>query len=198
MPSVHLPRLIIGAPLNNQIAQGPSWKRLDGWGASASHMTKALGFGLLMGFCVAVTWRLLDTNTLPIGVPTAFEFIVVLLVLTVVHEALHLLGFPGFGFDGHSACGVWPKGGSPFAQYLRPVSRNRFIFFTATPFVVLSLMPLVVKALGYPVSHLIAWTSVINSVGAGSDLLACALLLKDVPKNAEVIESDMGLYWKAD
>jgi Putative zincin peptidase len=191
-----MPAFIFGAPPFNRLVEDPGWARLEGYGASAQHMLRALGVGIGVALVMALAWRLVDASALPLGTPSMLDFVIALALLMIGHEAVHLLAMPGAGLDRNSAAGLWLEGGSPFAQHLQPMSRARFILVTICPLLVLSVAPLLLHALGGPMSDLIAWTSVLNGVGSGADLLACALLLRKTPRQALVLESEQALYWK--
>lgn len=191
-----MPAFIFGPPPFNRLVEDPGWQRLEGYGASARHMLRSLGIGIGVAIVMALAWRLVDANALPLGTPSTLDFVIALALLTIGHEAVHLLAMPGAGLDRHSAAGLWLEGGSPFAQHLQPMSRARFILVTICPFLALSVAPLLLHALGSPMNNLIAWTSVLNGVGSGADLLACALLLRKTPRQALVLESAQALHWR--
>ena len=64
-----------------------------------------------------------------------------LIALLPVHEGIHLLAHPGNGRTARSIVGIWPSRGVFYTYYGGEISRNRFVFGVALPFVLLSLGP---------------------------------------------------------
>jgi hypothetical protein len=191
-----MPLFVLGQPPVNQQVDSPGWIRLAGYGASVPQMLGSIGVGLALAIGVALVWRAVDSNSLPLGQPSLLDVLLFTSMLMFGHEALHLMGFPGAGLSRNSVCGIWPQAGSPFVLHLQPMTRDRFLVALTLPFLVISLCPLALRALGYPIGNFFAWASTLNSVGAGADILAFALLLRTAPRRAEILESDHALYWK--
>ena len=159
-------------------------------------MFQSLGLGAVVAACVALAWLGCVPGSLPLGQPSFTEFGIVVLVLTLGHEGLHMLGFPRLGCGAGTVAGIWPAGaGSPYVQHLAPMGRNRFLLACLLPFLVLTLLPFALSshapgALGY-----LSWVSLANCLGASSDLYIVAQLLRTVPAGAWVLESGESLLW---
>ena len=190
-------RFIFGPPPINSIVESQGWSRVQGYGGiDAKAFAAPVAVGLLASLCIALLWKTTGADTLPLGHPDTWEIVLFALFLGLGHEACHLLGFPGAGLTHQSVWGVWLQAGSPFAQHLQPMGRNRFVAALLLPFVVLSLIPLVLQAVGVQIDPFMQWTSVLNTIGAGADLVAVAKLVFSVPARATVVESNHSLHWK--
>lgn len=187
-----MPKLHIGRPLKGYVCNS-SWSSMDIF--DHRKLFNSLLVGSFLAGCIALAWTVLDASSLPLGSPTGADMLLVFAVLLFAHEGLHLLGFPNAGLNSHTVIGIWPQIGAPYVQYLSPMSRRQFIVALLLPVVILSLLPLIMVAVGTgAVAHL-SWISVLNCIGAGSDILIVGKLLSIVPANASVMESDGKLYW---
>ena len=156
-------------------------------------LSALIGGGIAL--CFALLWHLASSASLPLGSPSAMETLSFVAALVLCHEASHLLGFPRAGLDSNTVIGIWPKIASPYVQYCSPMSRNRFMVACALPVLTLSIFPLVLVSIGVGSVACLSWLSVLNCVGAGSDLFVCYILLTVVPADALVLESDGKIYW---
>jgi hypothetical protein len=75
--------------------------------------------------------------------------IILLLVIIPIHELVHVLCQPGFGLSHNSVIGVWPARLAFYAHYAGPITRGRCLVGMVAPFVVLSLVPLLILALNH-------------------------------------------------
>lgn len=117
-----------------------------------------------------------------------------LIVLVVVHEFIHILAFPYFGFTSATVFGVWPSRLLPYAYHSGPVSYRRLIVVALAPFIVLSVAPLIASSLGLLPSPLSAIFSILNSLACGGDVAVCLMLAYQLPINA-VVQSQGGDTW---
>lgn len=187
-----MPKLRIGCPLGGNFSD-------LAWTSMTVFDVRRLVFSLIVGGVLAaltaVAWRAVDPTSIPLGSASGAEVLWVGAILIVAHEAAHLLGFPGGGLNSKTIIGIWPKIGSPYVQYTAPMSRNRFILVLALPFLILSILPLTLVSVGLQSNEYISWISVINCLGAGSDLFILYKMLTVVPTEASVMESDGKVYW---
>lgn len=189
-----MPKFRIGRPPRHQLDIITGWKSIKTF--DQRRLLFSLCIGTVIGLFMALLWRTNFDNSIPFGSPTWIEILLVLATLTIAHEALHLLGFPSFGLNSKTVVGVWPEAGSPYVQYMSPMSRNRFLIVSALPFLVLSILPFAaaLSEVG-PIAQL-SWISVLNCIGAGSDIFVFIQVLRSVPSKASVIESEESLYWQ--
>lgn len=189
-----MPKFHIGRPLRCPLPVNAGWneiKTLD-----QGRLAWSVCVGICVALIVAVIWRIYSTESLPLGSPSWSQILFSLIILSLGHEAIHLLGFPNLGMSAETVVGVWPEAGSPYVQHLSPMSRNRFLIVSILPFLVLSILPLALAFNGAGPINLLSWLSVLNCVGAGSDLLIFHKVIRAVPTKAHVIEAEAALYWQ--
>lgn len=187
-----MPKLRIGCPLQGDLPD-------VGWNSLAIFDQRRLMWSLVVGIalavCVALAWYEFDSSSLPLGSPSFIEFVSVVATLVIGHEALHLFGFPNVGLGSNTVIGIWPQTGSPYVQYLSPMARNQFLFSLLLPFLILTVVPFTLVACGIGSVGYLSWVSVLNSVGAGSDIFIFVRMLSVVPATASVMESGDRMYW---
>jgi hypothetical protein len=154
---------------------------------------------VFFGLGVAIT---LITGSSPFPQILPVEALLWFIGLIPLHETLHLISHPGFGFSQRSVIGAWLSRLLLFAVYLGPMRRARFLTALAAPFVILSLVPLPVMALGkaIPLSgeslHRLALLSLVNGVASAGDLVGLGLVGFQVPRGAILQDKGWKTYWK--
>ena len=154
-----------------------------------------------LGLGVAITQI---SGSSPFPLILSVEALLWFIGLVPLHEMLHLLAHPDFGFSHRSVVGAWLSRLLFYAVYLGPMRRARFLTALAAPFVVLSLAPLLVMALGraIPLSgeslHHLALLSLVNGVASAGDLVGLALVGLQVPRGAILQDKGWKTYWKRD
>ena len=187
-------KLRIGPPPENATVVGDgSWKPVSGYDATRAGALRMLSVGLACMLIAIGLWTALVPGSLPIAWPSVKSTLLVLFVLVVVHEALHLLAFPGAGV-GNAVAGIWPAKGAAYVQYTLPAHRRRFVLATLTPVSVLSVGVLVAALSGVQVPVALQWASVLNAFGSGADLLVVYSLMQQSSPSALVLESAQKLY----
>jgi hypothetical protein len=187
-----MPKLRIGRPLTGNFSD-LAWNSMEVFDARRLCYSVLVGGALAVVF--AVIWRVLDTASLPLGRPSSAEIFCVTAILIIFHEALHFVFFPGAGLNANSVIGVWCKVASPYVQYLSPMRRNRFMLVLVMPFLILSVLPLFLLSFGIGQNTYIGWISVLNCLGAGSDLFIFAMMFASIPSHSQVLESDGKVFW---
>ena len=145
--------------------------------------------GLLMGMLWLV-W--------PGGAATGSIWLLLLIAILLipVHELLHVICFPGGLLSPHTLIGFWPSRVLFYAYYEGVLSRTRFLVTYAMPFLVLSILPiLLVGVFGWPSLELVA-LSIINGMSASGDILGILLIGSQVPTSARVRNRGWRTYWK--
>lgn len=187
-----MPTIRIGDPIEGSVPVGAerSMKTMD-----QRSLLHSVGVGLVLAAGIALMWWQFIPHSLPLGSPSLFALGVVMLALSVGHEALHMLGFPRFGLDANTVIGFWPRIGSPYVQHLAPMTRNRFLLAVVLPFLALTILPFALAANGIgPVAYL-SWISVANCFGAASDIYIFTKVATAVPRKAWVVDSGKSLHW---
>lgn len=185
-------QLRLGCPLKGNFFEFP-WNSITVFDLRRIALSTCIG--LILGACAAALCYYVDSKSLPLGLPSSLEVLCVMIALIIGHETLHLAGFPRLGFDKNTVIGIWPEMASPYVQYISPMRRNRFIFATLLPLLTLSLVPVILLSVGSKGTEYLNWIAVLNCIGAGSDIFIAYSVLRVVPKNALVLESDSKLYW---
>jgi len=147
----------------------------------------AVGVGVLLMWAMT---RLVDLR--PSGI---VPILVVLLLLLPVHEMIHALIHPGNGRTIDSIVGFWPKKLVCYAHYDGPLSRNRFIAVLIGPFLVMSVVPLLVEAMLRVNFTWVAVLAIVNGLAASGDTAACLLLLQ-APRTATMRNQGYYTWWR--
>lgn len=189
-----MPRFYVGHPQKHELSTDPQWhsfKTLD-----QQRFVWSIFIGLGIGLLAAVMWRAFYDQSLPLGLPSFTEIVVIISILTIGHEIIHSFGFPYFGIGSNTVFGLWPETCSPYVQHLSPMSRNRFLIALVLPFIILSIIPFLLAMCGIGSIQYLSWISVSNCIGVGSDMFIFSQIICAVPSQARVIESGDSLCWK--
>jgi hypothetical protein len=122
--------------------------------------------------------------------------VAVFVLIWPIHELLHVLAFPDFGFSSKTVVGFLPTKVLFFALFEGEVSRNRFLVAGAAPVIVLTVVPLLAAAV-FRLDHpLLAFVSVANALVSAIDLVAIGILLVRVPSRAVLRAKGWKTYWR--
>lgn len=119
--------------------------------------------------------------------------------LVVVHELLHAVVHPGAGRSAATVLGAWPRRLLFYAHYAGSLSRDRYLAVFAMPFLLISVLPLIIAATGLlppAAAFWAAWFSIWNAMFACGDCIGFALLLFQVPRAAMVQNQSWSTYWR--
>jgi hypothetical protein len=138
-----------------------------------------------------------------ITIPLMLTAIAIVILLIPIHELVHVLFHPNFGFSDKTIIGAWPIKGLFYADYQDGMMRNRCLLVLIAPFVVLSLIPIPVLAFFKNFSFIsadlqiaLAVFSLLAGAGAAGDFVICFFLLTQVPNSALVRWKGLKTYWK--
>jgi len=128
-------------------------------------------------------------------VPLAL-LVVFFAMLIIVHELCHAFCTPHFGLSKDTVIGAWPKKLLFYAGYMQEMSRTRFLVMSAAPFLILSLLPLIVSVL-FQASH-VFWSilSTVNALLCGGDLIILYLILTQLPANSVIRNQGWNSWWR--
>ena len=151
---------------------------------------------------VTTLWMSTGDAALDPVTPTPWGAIVLILILFVpAHELLHLVCHPEFGRSTRSALIIRPSK-LQFAAYFEGcMSRTRWLTMRATPFIVLSVVPVVLLGLmrntasGSTVSICLQVLFLANGLGSGADIVALLLVLSQVPPSSTLCFRAGKAYW---
>lgn len=155
----------------------------------------AVFFGLVIAACIIFV--LLSAK----GIDWILNFsglAVLLLMIPVmpVHEAIHALCFKGALTSGRVVFGFYPKALGFYAHYDGEISWYRYIVIVAAPFLLLTVMPVLIVVLfrlDYP---LLTEAATANGVMSAMDLFAVIIVSKQVPRQAVLVNSGMKTWWR--
>lgn len=188
----------------NGIPENPLFEpEQQGWTAMKEPSPWVLqAFGLPVGIiaagCIgALWWAFVDIDFKAVqDLPLPLAFILICVLMIVIHEIVHMLAHPGAGMSSDTIMGFWPAKMLFFAHWDAELTRKRFLTILVMPFVVLSVLPLLVGiALGSAHPYVAAFT-LMNALAACCDLLGVALVLAGVPRNAKVRNKGWKTYYR--
>lgn len=137
-------------------------------------------------------WLFPITDTRPYVTIPVWTVVPVVLVSVVLHELLHLLGHPGSGCSPRSQVLVWPRKLQIGVYYNGFMPRSRWLVMRLAPLCGLTVLPALVLLATYPFLMDFFWQQfivmmiLVNSLGAGGDLVAALIVARQVPREGEV------------
>lgn len=138
------------------------------------------------------SWLFPITDTRPYVSIPIWIFIPVVLVSVVLHELLHLLGHPGSGRSPRSQVLIWPRKLQIGVYYDGFMTRSRWLVMRLVPLFGLTVLPALLLLVAYPFlidyfwQQFIVLVILVNSLGAGGDLVAALIVIRQVPRGGEV------------
>ncbi len=165
-------------------------------------MVLSIPTGLLFGIGLLVAWtavadiRDIEGPTQMVITPrTVLLSILILLALVMAHEAAHAVTLPRGGLTLKTTIGFWPERLTPYVSYEGEVSRNRTILVGLMPFVLLSLVPVLVGWLfGWMPLWLVLWSTV-NAVLSSADVIGAILVAVQIPPSAIIRKKGLETWW---
>jgi hypothetical protein len=128
--------------------------------------------------------------------------LVMILLLFPVHELLHALCFPQFGFTSETVVGAWASRLLLYAFYTGALPKWRFLLVYAMPLMVLSALPVAFLAVVRPVPFAsgvisaLVILAILNAAAASGDIIGFFLVLFQVPSGAQVRNQGWKTFWK--
>ncbi|MGG4452049.1 DUF3267 domain-containing protein [Brevibacillus porteri] len=120
--------------------------------------------------------------------------ILFLLGLVIFHECLHLIFIPNFMRSEKTWIGLTLFGG--FVATEEKIPKARYILITIAPFIIISVMlPFLLGLLGL-FTTMLKFLVLINAIASSVDMLNLFLVMKQVPKQANLISNGPKTYWK--
>jgi len=198
------------APIPPAASDIPSgWRQIDSPASRWAYALAALaGLVLLGSLCSALSaWSWFAPNQAGMGAtgdaPSPWLAVSIPILLFVpFHEALHLLGQPGWGSTSRSVLVVWPAKLRFGVYFDGCMSRKRWLAMRLAPFVLLSVLPacLVVLLQSRPwAPHVLVGLQVmmvLNALGSGADIVAALLVLRQVPADGLLCFQAGRAYWR--
>ena len=119
-----------------------------------------------------------------------------LLLLVPAHELLHALPLPGSLHSPQLVLGVWPRSLLAYVHYHGELTRARFLVVALSPLVAVSLLAYAGLSLLPSLAPFWLTLGLLNALGSGADLLAAALVLAQVPRQARLRNHGWRTYWR--
>jgi len=155
----------------------------------------SLPIGLITAAVLGIFWYTLTPLRFT-ATGTGLFFLAWIAGIIVLHELIHAVFHPGFGTTSNTYLGFWPSRLLFYAHYNSVLSRQRFMAILITPFVFISIAPLLFCALFQYSSTTLFATSVFNSLLACVDILGFNLIYFGVPSGSRVQNKEWKTYYK--
>ena len=157
--------------------------------------------GVLIGVSVfldsqGISETAVDTST-PWGV-----VIFALLIFIPLHEFLHMIWYPKFGFSEQTTLVIWPQKLRFGVYYAGCISRRRWLIMRLAPVMILSIIPTLLLILytfipfSYSINVFLQLIMLVNAIGSGGDVVAAILVMQQVPSGADICFHEGKAYWR--
>lgn len=173
----------------------------QGWAPLKEPNPRKMQFvGIFLGIAIAVLlYYILPLDYWSIRVK--WHTVVILFAMIPVHELIHAFTHPRFGMSNDTHIGVWPSKFSILVYFKGERSRTNFLLSLAMPFLVLTVIPLVmIYTVLQDASPLIitdlSLLILANGIGAAGDIIGIFILLTQVPSNAKLKNKGWRTHWK--
>ena len=143
-------------------------------------------FALAWNYWVPDGWYTLGLVDLAFGV----------VAMIVLHEWVHALTLPDQGAGENTVFGFYLRHVVFYTHYEGPIDRDQFLLTLLSPFVLLSIVPLVFCALIGEAPALLRFVSVWNAMGCSADILGFFLIVVSVPKHAAIRNQGTRTWWQ--
>jgi len=189
-------------------AEAATWHRISGSSQKASYLLAwSAGLG---SFFLLYVLLILASIVAPSGSGTSaerytpwFAILLTLLIFIPVHELLHLLFHPQNGRSSHSILTIWPTKLRFGIYYDGCMSRRQWLIMRIAPFIGLSIIPAIVVALAnwitinYALVISLELLILVNCIGSGGDIVAVAIVLRQVPSKMDLCFYGGKAYWRS-
>jgi hypothetical protein len=188
-------RFHLGAiPASDNADWSAGWKPLREPHVGVFFVAGLLIGGILCALVVALWIQFTPITTNPAANPVLLS--ICLAAIIPVHELLHAVVHPQFGFSPKTIVGCWPRWMLCYAHYEGPLSRRRLLAVLAMPSIVLTVLPLLACSLFDYGSVTLGFISAMNALAAGGDALAISLFVAQVPPGGTIQNNGWRSYWR--
>lgn len=147
------------------------------------------GLSVLLTVLFLMLYDRLSDSSLLVDIEP-FSLLLALGLLIPIHECIHGLAHPRAGFSSATVIGFDRRLACPYCLYTRPCSRERAIVIALLPFVVITLLPLLV-CVTWECRPLLAYVASFNA-GASAFDIAAALYAWQRLQPGQLIGLDAG------
>jgi hypothetical protein len=135
-------------------------------------------------------------STVVVTPVTALLSLLAVAGLILAHELLHATALPAGGLTPSTTLGFWPTAATPYVCYEGELSRNRQIAVGIAPFLVLSVVPILVGLCFSVAPFWLVALSAVNAFGASGDLIGTVLIALQVPASGRVRNKGLETWWR--
>ena len=186
-------------PENLHLIQQPKPKT-GMWISILAGLGIPLALFTVMGFVTRLMPHIEDTR--PIETIPPWIIFPVIMVCVPVHEFLHLICHPRWGLSKYSIVLVWLRKFQFGVYYDGFMTRTRWLVMRLLPFIGLTILPALFLSTDWVYRIRFLWevfitlTILVNSLGAGSDIVASVIVARQVPADGEVGIWNGRAYWR--
>ena len=188
--------------------ESDGWTRISGLRSrAASYLPWLLGIFLLLALITPIV--LVSFSVGYISNPSAanqgpplLAAILSALLSIPAHELVHAAFLPDFGLSQSTVLAVWPRKLRFGVFYEGRMSKTRWLVMRSAPFVILALLPALWLLLttgaprNFTIETCMSLLILVNSLGAGADLLAAQWVLFHIPQGSILMFAGGRAYWK--
>ncbi|MBN1358962.1 MAG: DUF3267 domain-containing protein [Sedimentisphaerales bacterium] len=149
-----------------------------------------------VGVTVLITLALLTRDpelVLSVSWPIVMLFIVFVLP---VHEFLHAVCFKGGVVSRQAVFGFYPKVLAFYAHCDGMLTRRRYIVISMFPFLVLTVLPLLLVTLIRVEWRYLVEVIFANGLASAGDVLTTIIIARQAPRQSILVNSGMKTYWR--
>lgn len=182
--------------------EGDGWVRLRE--PRPGHLfLAAVPLGMLLAVALVFVWSLIvrfeapaDSFSVTVSLPSLLTGAAALGGFVLLHETLHALPALVAGSSDAVIVGFWPRHLAPYMAYTGALTREVQLVSGATPFILLTLLPIVVAVVLPAVVWWMIALSVLNVLGSAADLIMLLLLIRQVPPGAVIQNQGFATWWR--
>jgi len=189
-------RLNLGPPPKDDTIseEGSTWYPVNEPGLIRLQITAFFTALLIAAFIALVILLTRGSNHIG-GMLRPIVLLFIILVIPI-HEFLHAVCFKGRLTSKRVIFGFYPKVLGFYAHYIGQVSWYRYIVIAVFPFLILTVIPLIIVIifnLEYPFVVEVIFA---NGLASAGDVVTVIIILKQVPRQSILINTGMKTYWK--
>jgi len=159
----------------------------------------AFPIGILFLGLMALLWisltPLLRPGTVKFPAPIGMLLACFVSVL-IIHELVHASILPMAGTSKSTVVGFLPSKMFLYTAHLGDLSRSRCLVMLLAPFIVISIIPLIIASIFHVAPGWLAYASILNAFLASGDLYMAGLTMFRIPPHATIRGQGWKTYWR--
>jgi len=132
-------------------------------------------------------------NTSAISLQINLFHILGILLIVIIHEALHIIFVPNFIKSDKTCIGIMFFGGFVYTEEL--VSKARYMMITLAPFIIISVILPVVLGFAGLLNPYAKFLVLLNSMASSVDVLSAILIILQTPSKSCLTFNGINTYW---